>query len=151
MHVAVELLRWCHETICCEGAIIMGIETSGGNEFESFRQQFLGKSSDELSDLVIERFDEEFPPVGLFAGGFRDRVWQFVRNRVRAACDKSGQLGVDVWTALNDDHTAHNVERFALVCGFLAANVLHVHWPLHEIAAFALLIIATRPKGGGAI
>src|SRR5436305_1124049 len=122
----------------------MGLESSGSGEFESFRQQLLGKSPDELSDIVIERFDEEFQSDGLLAGGFPDRVWQIVRNRIRLVGDSATKLGADVWAALNDDHTAHNVERFALVCGFLASNVLKIgHWPAHEVAALVLLIIAT--------
>jgi hypothetical protein len=127
----------------------MNIDLSERSAFESHRQELLGKSPDELSDLFAERFDEEFPSDGLYVGKFPDQVWQFVRTRVRVACDKAAQLGTDVWQALNDEQTAHNAERFALVCGFFASDVLKVgHWPAHEIAALVLLIIATRSKGG---
>jgi hypothetical protein len=128
----------------------MGVESISDGEFETFRQQLLAKSQDELSDIVVERFDEDFPPNAMFVGRLPDRVWQFVRTRVRAACDRAAELGADVWAALHDDHTAHNVERFALVCGFCASHVLKVgHWPAHEVAALVLLIIASRPKSGG--
>jgi len=128
--------------------VSMDAVTSASSEFEGSRQQLLDKSPDELSDLLVERFDEEFPSDGLYAGKFPDRVWQFVRNRVKAVCDKTAKLGSDTWEALNEDRTAHNVERFALVCGFFASHVLKAgHWPAHEVAALVLLIIATRPKG----
>jgi hypothetical protein len=120
------------------------------NPFESYRSQLAGKTPDELAVVFAERFDDVYPSHGLYAGTLKDRVLQFVHNRVRAVCDGASQLGKDVWEALHDDHTAHNVERFSLVCGFFASEVLNVgHWPAHEIAALILLIIATLPKSGG--
>lgn len=115
--------------------------------FEASRQALVGKSINELSELLFQRFDEDFPSDGLFAGSFADRVEEFVRNQVQVACKQAAEIGADVWSALNDEHTAHNIERFSIVCGFLVSSVLRdAHWPTHEIVALVLFIIANRRK-----
>jgi hypothetical protein len=124
----------------------MSTEKPNSNEFELFRQQLQGKPTDELSRLIIERFDDEFPPDGLFAGNSPDRIRQFIQDHLRLVCE---QLGKDTWEALGDERTAHNVERFALTCAFFASHVFKgSHWPAHEITAFVLLVISTLSKGG---
>lgn len=107
----------------------------------------MGKSANELVGVILERFDDAYPSEGLYAGTFKDRVREFVLNRVRVICNSASDLGQDVWAALSDDHTAHNVERFALVCGFFASHVFPGgHWPAHEVAALVLLIVTIRSQ-----
>ncbi|MBL9001701.1 MAG: hypothetical protein JNK25_11250 [Phycisphaerae bacterium] len=119
------------------------------DQFESSRQLLLNSSVKQLTDVFADRFEEDFPSDVLYAGGFLDRLRGFVLNRVRVACDAAGRLGAEVWEALHDERTAHNMERFALVCGFFASKVLNVgHWPAHEIAALVLLLVTYLPKGG---
>lgn len=119
-------------------------------EYGSALRELKAKTPDELMGLIEDRFEDFYPSEGLYSGTYKDRVWQFALNRVKATCNDAASLGEDVWKALNDEHTAHNVERFALVCGFFASHIFpHAHWPAHEIAALVLLIISVRPKEGG--
>ena len=128
----------------------MTADPTGSGSFESARQDLADKTPNELIDIFADRFDDDFPSEGLYAGTRRDRIWQFVLNRVQSVCNGAADTGRTVWEALQDDHTAHNTERFALVCGFFASQVFPGgHWHLHEIAAFVLLILTIRPKTGG--
>ena len=127
----------------------MSDEAAEGGPYETSRRDLASRTPDELAELIFERFEDAYPSDGLYAGTLRDRVWQFVLNRVQAICGQASDLGTQVWEALHDDRTAHSVERFALVCGFFASKVFPGgHWPAHEVAALVLLIISTRPKAG---
>lgn len=111
-------------------------------------EQLQPKSESDLANLLRDRIIDELATSGLAAGTTLERVRDWTMKFVKPACERAMTYGREVWDALQDEQTAHNFERLALVAGFFASHMNMQHWPLHELAALVLLTVSAVSKKG---
>lgn len=76
------------------------------------------------------------------------RIKQWVKDQLLPACEAAEAAGREVWDALHDEETRHQVERLSICAAFLLTHFFGADKaPVHEVAAFAMLLVSFLSAG----
>lgn len=123
-------------------------ETEFREQLKSLLPTVVGQTDEDLVRSLWPDLKGEFTSGGFAGASPLDAVVEWSRTKLQRLSRKAGDLGSTVLTYLQDAGTQHDLERTAVVVGFLLAQFAHLHVEAHAAAALAVLLVRvmSRPE-----